>query len=425
MKIFRSTYFYLFILTSFLNSELAFSQSLTDYLEVAAENNPSLKASYQQYLSALEKVPQVGALPDPQLTFGYFVSPVETRVGPQRARFSVQQMLPWFGTLEARKDAATLAAQVRFEEFVQARNTLFFNIKQAYFQLQNLQSDIALTGENIEIMESYERLATQKYENDLASMVDILRVQMRLRSERNKLFSLKENLAAQRAVFNKLLNREADEVVNLPPDISASLIATDSADWRAQMLSENPDMRVLQAEANLLKENEKLADLSGKPNLGVGLDYAIVGQRNEVELTNNGQDIIMPMVSLSIPFLNRGKYQAARHEVQLQREENILAKQARENELLSNLSLAVRDHEVALDRVRLFEQQIEAARQAISILNSAYESTSEDFEDVLEFQQQLLTYRMSLNEARTQALIAQAKIEELTAQEVLDLTNED
>ncbi len=416
--------FYLFLFISSVGTQVSFSQSVDDYLNIAAENNPSLKARYQQYLSSLERVPQVGALPDPQLTFGYFVSPVETRVGPQRARFSVQQMLPWFGTLGARRDAASLEAQLRFEEFVQARNTLYFKIKKAYFQLSNLQRDIALTLENIQIMESYERLATQKYENDLASMVDILRVQMQLRNERNKLLTMRENLIAQRVVFNKLLNRAEDAEVVLPEALSEPLMAADSASWSSQMLAENPALQLLQAEAELLEEREKLAVLGSKPQLGVGLDYAIVGQRSDMELADNGQDIIMPMVSFSIPLFNGRKYEVARREVQLQREGNVAATEARENELLSELSLAIRDYAVALNRIQLFEEQIETSRQAISILNSAYESTSKDFEEVLEFQQQLLQYRMSRNEALTQAHIAQAKIEELTAVEVMNVNEE-
>ena len=279
---------------------------------------------------------------------------------------------------------------------------------------------MVLTQENIEIMESYERLATQKYENDLASMVDILRVQMQLRNERNKQLTLRKNLAAQQVVFNKLLNRAEDAEVVLPVEFSEKLIVADTASLRSQMLSENPALQILQAEAELLEEREKLAGLSSKPNLGVGLDYVIVGQRNDMEMPDNGQDVIMPMVSLSIPLFNGRKYEAARREVQIQREGNVAATEARENELISELSLAARDYEVALSQVRLFEEQIEATQQAISILNSAYESTSKNFEDVLEFQQKLLQYQMSLNEVVTQLQIARAKIEELTAVEIMD-----
>ena len=78
-------------------------EPLDVYLKEAAQNNPGLKARYFAYQAALEKVPQVGALPDPQVSFGYFISPVETRVGPQRMRISAMQMFPWLGTLDSQQ----------------------------------------------------------------------------------------------------------------------------------------------------------------------------------------------------------------------------------------------------------------------------------------------------------------------------------
>ena len=79
------------------------AQSLEQYLLRAARENPAIKASYSEFQAALEEVPQVRSLPDPQLTMTAFGSMVETRLGPQEARFSLMQMFPWFGTLEAGK----------------------------------------------------------------------------------------------------------------------------------------------------------------------------------------------------------------------------------------------------------------------------------------------------------------------------------
>jgi outer membrane protein, heavy metal efflux system len=62
----------IFILALLLVTGRLFSQTLDDYLLIAAENNPNLKAKYFQYQAALERVPQAGSLPDPQLSFGIF-----------------------------------------------------------------------------------------------------------------------------------------------------------------------------------------------------------------------------------------------------------------------------------------------------------------------------------------------------------------
>ena len=96
-------------------------QSINDYYTIAAENNPELKAKYKEFEAAMQKIPQVSSLPDPNLSMGYFISPVETRLGPQNMRFSLTQMFPWFGTLKAQKNATT--KPTRYAASHKCRNT--------------------------------------------------------------------------------------------------------------------------------------------------------------------------------------------------------------------------------------------------------------------------------------------------------------
>ncbi|RLD38500.1 MAG: TolC family protein, partial [Bacteroidetes bacterium] len=96
-----------------ISGVLSAQEELTPYLETAANNNPGLKARFSEYMDSLELVPQVGSLPDPQLAFGYFIQPIETRNGPQRFRISLTQMFPWFGTLNAREDVAVSKAKAK------------------------------------------------------------------------------------------------------------------------------------------------------------------------------------------------------------------------------------------------------------------------------------------------------------------------
>ena len=67
VKIYNIILFSLLLLIS-INT---YSQStLENYLKIAAKNNPELKATFSEYMAAMEKIPQVGALPDPQVAFG-------------------------------------------------------------------------------------------------------------------------------------------------------------------------------------------------------------------------------------------------------------------------------------------------------------------------------------------------------------------
>ncbi|HSL89450.1 MAG TPA: hypothetical protein VK870_09120, partial [Ignavibacteriaceae bacterium] len=63
------SYIYTSILAILLGSTSVSAQTLDDYLKIAAENNPGLKSKFYSYQASLKKVPQVGSLTDPQLSF--------------------------------------------------------------------------------------------------------------------------------------------------------------------------------------------------------------------------------------------------------------------------------------------------------------------------------------------------------------------
>ena len=113
--------FYLLISINFHNVYAQETESLNQYLQIAGENNPHLKSLFNQYLAALEEVPQVGTLPDPQVSFAVFIQPIETRVGAQRASFSASQMFPWFGTLTAQEQVAAERAKAQLQQFEDAK----------------------------------------------------------------------------------------------------------------------------------------------------------------------------------------------------------------------------------------------------------------------------------------------------------------
>ncbi|MBP7487132.1 MAG: TolC family protein, partial [Parabacteroides sp.] len=114
------------------------SDSLRTYLKIAAQNNPQVNASFSSYKASLERVPQAGAYADPELEIGYFLEPMETLMGRQKADLTLMQMFPWFGTQKAARTEATEMARMKYEEFRDAKNNLYFNVKSQWYQLCNL-----------------------------------------------------------------------------------------------------------------------------------------------------------------------------------------------------------------------------------------------------------------------------------------------
>jgi cobalt-zinc-cadmium efflux system outer membrane protein len=190
--------FFSFLVTGFV----AQAQTLDEYLQTAAKNNPGLQAKYKDFEAALQKVPQVNSLPDPTFSFGYFISPVETRVGPQRAKLSLTQMFPWFGTLEAQGDAASLMAQAKYQSFLDARNKLFYQVSSAYYPLYELNRWKQIEQKNIDILQSYKTIATSKFKNGMSPMTDVLRVDIMLKDATTNLSILNKKEKSLLTTFN-------------------------------------------------------------------------------------------------------------------------------------------------------------------------------------------------------------------------------
>jgi len=400
------------IFTAFGFSTLTNAQSLDDYFKLAAENNPGLQAKYKSFEAAMQKVTQVSSLPDPNLSFGYFVSPVETRVGPQRARFSLTQMFPWFGTLKAQEDAATLMAEAKYQEFLDARNKLYYQVSASYYPLYELQKLISIEEENQRILSSYKEIATIQFQNDKGSMVDVLRVDIMLKDATSNLSILEQKQKPLVTRFNKLLNRSDDDNIVVQDSLfTFSLPANYRKD---SLLASNPILDELELKIEASKASEQAAIKQGLPKLGVGMDYVIVGQRTDVSLPDNGQDVFMPMVSVSLPIF-RGKYKAAQKEAQLMQESYSLQREEAANRLTSSYDMIWFEIQKQIELIQLYEEQIQESWQSLNLLFSAYSNSGKDFEEVLRMQQQILKYQKMKATALSEYHIAIAEMDYITA----------
>tara|TARA_R110000823_G_scaffold52917_3_gene130569 strand:+ start:2818 stop:4041 length:1224 start_codon:yes stop_codon:yes gene_type:complete len=388
------------------------AQTLEDYFKIASDNNPGLLSQYKEFEAALEKVPQVSTLPDPSISFGYFISPVETRVGPQNARFSLTQMFPWFGTLKAQGDAATLMAEARYQSFLDAKNKLYFEISTAYFPLYELREWMKIEEGNIAILESYKAISNSKFKNGNGTLVDVLRVDIMLKEAVTNLGILNKKEMPLLASFNKLLNRNEIEPVIIADTIEIDPLSLDNA--KDSLVVDHPLLNSLELKIKASEASEYAAIKQGLPRLGLGLDYVMVGERTDMALPDNGKDVLMPMVTVSLPIF-RGKYKAAVKESQLMQESYSLQKTETTNSLNSNYEMALFDIRQQTDLISLFDQQISESEQVLNLLFTSYGNSGKDFEEVLRMQQQLLKYDRLKITALSQYRIAQAKLNYITA----------
>ena len=138
---------------------------LFNYLEIAAKNNPTVLQKFTEYQAALQKIPQVGSLPDPELSVGVFLSPMELVNGNQVADIRLMQMFPWFGVLKNAKDEMSLMAKAKFELFRDAKLQVFYDVQRTWYELYKVQKNISISEKNIEILKVIERLALVRFKS--------------------------------------------------------------------------------------------------------------------------------------------------------------------------------------------------------------------------------------------------------------------
>ncbi len=387
------------------------AQTLEEYFETAAENNPGLKAKYMEYEIAMEKIPQVSSLPDPSFSFGHFISPVETRVGPQRAKFSLSQMFPWFGTLKAKGDAAALMAEAKFQSFINERNRLYYRVAEAYYPIWELEKIIGIEKENLEILDSYQTIARSKYRNGESPMVDVLRVDILQEDARTNIEILERKRKPLLTTFNKILNRDPGEPVTVSD--STDLVSLPENYRRDSLLNDHPALNALDLKVRSSQAAEEAATRQGLPKIGAGIDYVIV-EEGPLAAADNGKDVLMPMVSVSIPIF-REKYRASVREAKLNQDRYTLQKEEVSNMLETGYEMTMFELEQQQELLALYRKQVQTSEQSLNLLFSAYGNSGKEFEEVLRMQQQLLKYEKLVAGAEAKYLVALARINYITA----------
>lgn len=389
------------------------AQTIADYQREAAENNPGLKATYQQYLAALEESPIMGTLPDPEVSFSYFIKPIETRVGPQQGRISVSQMLPWFGSLSDQRSISELQAKAAFEAFQESRNRIFLQVEQTFLELYELQESIRIAEENKAILNSLVELSLTRYETDRATQVDVLRAQIDEEDLNIQIQLLNDNRSVLLQKMNELLNRNNSDEIIIPDTLTGSYINS-----RGELLSEinqqNPTLNRLRYQEASSTEKRSLTVKQNRPSIKLGVDYIITGETEMPNVTNSGEDALMVMAGFRIPIFgnkNSARVQQAERNIQdlkYQIDSN-------ENSLETQLDASLRDYEDARRRYQLYdEKQIQRITQAINIMMDAYSSDSSDFEEILRMQRKQLDYQLKRIQAMTDQHKAAAFIDYLS-----------
>jgi outer membrane protein TolC len=467
-----SIYFILFPSVSLYSQ----TDSLLRYLEIAAENNPTVLQRFTEYEAALKKIPQAGTLPDPQLDIGVFITPMELAGGNQVADLRLMQMFPWFGVLKNARDEMSLMANAKFELFRDSKLQVYYDVQKTWYELFRVRKEIGISEKNIEILNVIEKLALIKYKapatggsgpvaiqpgmqtqtnsgvssnagsgmqgmegnltgetfalslqssgsmqsgsmsssTDGSGLTDLYRIQIEAGDLNNSLANLRNQEKTIIARFNSYLNRPP-----LAEVYTGDVLLTDTLELNLSLVSDsiqknNPMLNMLNYEKEAFQARKKMVTGMGYPMVGIGLNYSVIGKSDMSTSSMNGNDMIMPMVAVTLPIY-RKKYAAMREEADLLSQASSHNYQATSNSLSTEYYSAIQLYQDAQRRIKLYKDQYLLASGSLEIMMKSFSASAVSLTDVLRVRQMSLDYEFKQVDAIADLNTAKALLVRLMA----------
>jgi len=397
----------------------AVEPALRDFVDRALAANPALKESVARYRAALDKVPQVTALPDPMVTFGQMLRSVETRVGPQLNTVMLSQAFPWFGKLDLRGQLAVKEAAAAFETWQARQRDVAAQVKSTFYNLGYVDTAIGVTQEEQSILEHYERLAQDRYASGAGLQQAVIKAQAELTRILNRLYMFRQQRQTLAARLNTLMDRSPEAPIPPvhpaapPAEVAATL---DLSDLYSMGEANRHEIKAADALIERSETSVALAKKNYWPDIVVGAGLVNVGQRGDpagiaAPPPDNGKNAWTVSVGVSLPIW-RDKLEAAVR----QAGEEMTAQQESRAKLVNDLEFDVRDQVIRLqtlaDQIRLFQDVLlPQAREAQRSTEAAYQTGQVGVLDLLDSERVLLDVRLANERQRADYLVALAELE--------------
>lgn len=393
--------------------------SLAVYIAEAIRNNPSLKSEYQAYQAQMANAKGAGVLSDPQLSVGVFPQAMHHVNGKQLATITIMQMFPWFGTLKAGREQMEYKAQEAYQKFREKSLSTAFDVEKQWYSILATQEKVKAVKRKRALLNDIKKVAIYLYKNYTSGRGTKMSDQLRLDAEEERLKeqteSLETQLTLQKQQFNITLHRRANVALSLPDSIPLRQMPT--FNW-TEIERNNPKLAQYSAIQKAFKSQEKQARAKGMPMIGVGLQYMVNGKVDMPMMPNmNGKDMMMPMVSVTIPVY-RKKITSAIHSAQLMERSAAYNYQSQLDALQSTyLSIEQRADDIKR-KLKLYESEVSLLNRTLELMQKEYATGAASLTDILQTTRESIDYDLLKAEANAQYNTITAEAIQLLARDV-------
>lgn len=397
-------------------SDTAATVSLGALFDYALENNPEIKALRHAVNAKKHDVTLATSLPDPSLSAGYFITPVETRVGPQRGKVGASQMIPWPGKLIDKKRIAEKELSAETEKLSNAEAALLSDITDVYAALYATGKTITIDTENLKLLQHMESVLLARYSAADVSQMSVLKLQVEMSVLNDEIESVRAEALKQHEALSSLLGGSAFDRFAFPRNLPSIDVATKEDDIDSLLSGSNPTLKQLSFLRSAANRRVRLSKKAYLPDFMLMTDYLLTDESNSsmVSADGNGKNPWVVAASVTVPLWWHSKNAG------IGKMKNMEAMASEKEKNMFNLLRAklVDLHESYNDverKITLFETVlVPKAKQSLALFEETYANGKASVLDFLDAQRMLLDLEIKLARRKASKLQIAGKIDMLS-----------
>ncbi len=383
--------------------DASFGEELDRDALVAAvlRRNPSIDGARQAWKAAVARPPQVSALEDPMLTYGFAPGSIGSRQVDYGETVELIQRLPWPGKLRLKSEAAAGEADARFQDLEQAKLEIALKASTLFDDYYLVSRAVELNKEHVRLLEELKQAAAAQYAAGTLSPLDPIQAEVELAHLAHQDVVLAAERRVTIARINALLHRPPAAV--LPPapkqllavDHAGDIVRAAGADLASLeelAILRRPEIAAADAEIRARAAEASLARLEGFP------DFGVMGQYNSMWADEEHR--WMAGFEMSLPIW-RQRIRAAQTEAEALLLAARRQREGIEDEVRSEFR---QSYERILEAHHILElvedRMLPAASDQLRVSRAGLESGRSSFTSLIEAERNLRNVQLSYEESR-------------------------
>ena len=399
-------------------ASVAIDGSLDSYTRRALEQSPALRAQYEEWRASTYEMKQARRLPEPTVSYSYFVRAVETRVGPQRHRIGISQTFPWPTRLARAADAASLAAQSAQQRYEAAALELMSRVAAAYWQIWFVERSREVQRDQQKLVEQLSGSAQARLEVGQGSLADLSQINLMLSRIADALAGLDEAERQARAELVALIGAEPGTEIPVADDAPRLLRPAEPEAELRQAAQEHPRVRSMAYLAEAETQRGRAARAERLPGFTIGADYIVTEEARMDGVEDSGKDAVSVMLGMKVPIWG-GVYGAEQDEAMARSAMFHAREDAAKDAAAAELDQTLSRLNDSIRRTKLYRDTLVPQAEAVygSVLGG-YQASESTVSAMLNAQRDLLDLQLGLYRSQSEHALAWARLEAIVGRPI-------